>query len=408
MITIAAVNDPPTLQDFSAGSNEDILLALPLPATDVDGDTLTYVIVTPPANGTLSGTPPDLTYTPNADFYGTDSFSIKATDGYIESNTITVTLVIAAVNDAPVAQNASTGTDEDTPVGISLAATDVDGDALTYAIVTSPSNGTLLGTAPDLTYIPNADFNGSDTFTFSANDGTVDSNTATVTITVAAVNDSPIAQDNAVSTQEDTPLGITLVANDIDGDTLTYAIVTPPANGTLSGTAPDLTYTPNVNYNGSDTFTFSANDGTVDSNIATITITISQSNDPPVANDDAATMDQDTAVIIDLVANDTDADGTIDPTTVTVVSGPTNGTIQVNGDGTVTYMPEPNFYGSDSFTYTVQDDLAATSNEAFVTITVYKYPVSRLDLDLKIKEFKEGGATEEEIQEMIEQYMTRE
>jgi hypothetical protein len=130
------------------------------------------------------------------------------------------------------------------------------------------------GTAPNLTCAPNAEFNGSDSFTFKANDGLVDSDVATVSITVTAVNDPPVADDQAVTTAEDTSVAITLTASDADGDPLTYSIVTPPANGTLSGTAPNLTYAPNANYNGTDSFTYTANDGTADSNMATVTITV--------------------------------------------------------------------------------------------------------------------------------------
>src|SRR5205807_5061358 len=103
-----------------------------------------------------------------------------------------------------------------------------------------------------------------DSFTFKANDGTVDSSAATVSLTVTAVNDAPVAADQAVTTAEDTAKAIVLTASDVEGDPLTYAIVAGPAHGTLSGVAPTVTYTPAANYNGADSFTFKANDGTVD------------------------------------------------------------------------------------------------------------------------------------------------
>src|SRR5207245_1486226 len=136
---------------------------------------------------------------------------------------------------------------EDTAKAITLSATDVEGSPLTYAIVAGPAHGTLSGTAPALTYTPAANYNGLDSFTFKANDGSLDSNTATVTITVTAVNDAPVASDQAVTTDEDTTKAITLSATDIEGSPLTYAIVAGPAHGTLSGTAPALTYTPAAN-----------------------------------------------------------------------------------------------------------------------------------------------------------------
>src|SRR5439155_24731803 len=124
------------------------------------------------------------------------------------------------------------------------------------------------------------------------NDGSLDSNTATISITIDAVNDAPVAADQAVAADEDTAKAITLSATDVEGSLLTYAIVSGPAHGTLSGTAPALTYTPAANYNGADSFTFKANDGTLDSNTATVTITIAAVNDAPVAADQAVAADE--------------------------------------------------------------------------------------------------------------------
>ncbi len=205
-----------------------------------------------------------------------------------------------AVNDPPIADDQSVTTPEDTPVAITLTGADVDGDPLTYSVATGPSNGTLSGTAPNLTYTPNADYNGPDSFTFVANDGTVDSNVATVSITVTPVNNEPVADDQSVTTDEDTSVAITLTASDADGDPLTYSVSAGPSNGTLSGTAPNLTYTPNADYNGSDSFTFVANDGTVDSNTATVSITVNAVNDPPIADDQSVTTPEDTPLAITL------------------------------------------------------------------------------------------------------------
>ena len=127
--------------------------------------------------------------------------------------------------------------------------------------------------------------------TFKANDTLLDSNIATVSITVNAVNDAPVADDQAVTTDEDTAAAITLTASDVDGDTLTYGVVTGPSNGTLSGTAPNLSYTPSADYHGADSFTFKANDTLLDSNVATVTITVTPVNDAPVADPDGFTVD---------------------------------------------------------------------------------------------------------------------
>ena len=147
---------------------------------------------------------------------------------------------------------------------------------LSWTIVAQPQHGTLSGTAPALTYTPAADYFGADSFTFKVNDGSVDSNVATVTIDVTSVNDLPVAAAQTVTTDFETAANITLGATDIEGDTLTWTIVDQPLHGTLSGDAPNLVYTPAAGYTGSDSFTFKVNDGTGDSNTATVTITIGE------------------------------------------------------------------------------------------------------------------------------------
>ena len=177
-------------------------------------------------------------------------------------------------NTAPAADDQAVSTDEDTALPITLTGTDPQSDPLTFAIDTPPANGALSGTAPDVTYTPNADYNGPDTFTFTTNDGSLASAAATISITVNAMNDAPVADDQAVATAENVALPITLTGSDVESDPLTFAIVAAPTNGTLSGTAPDVTYTPNINYDGADSFTFTANDGSVDSAAATVSITV--------------------------------------------------------------------------------------------------------------------------------------
>jgi hypothetical protein len=177
-------------------------------------------------------------------------------------------------NNAPVASGQSVSTDEDTMIQITLEATDVDGDPLTYTIVTQPANGTAVLTGNTVDYTPDGNYNGPDSFTFTANDGTTDSNTATVSIDVTPVNDAPVASDQSVTTDEDTMIQITLVATDVDGDPLTYSIVDQPTNGTAVLTGNTVDYIPDGNYNGPDSFTFKANDGTTDSNTASVSIDV--------------------------------------------------------------------------------------------------------------------------------------
>lgn len=278
---LAPVNCPPVADNQSVSTGEDTAVALTLTASDADNDPLTYSIVSGPAGGSLSGTPPNVTYAPNPNFNGSDSFTFKANDGQTDSNIATVSITVVNVNDPPVANDQLVSTQQDTRLNITLTASDVDNDSLTYSVVTSPTNGSLSGTAPNLVYAPNSGYIGPDSFTFWAHDGQADSNLATVSITVTRTNHAPVANDQAVNTDEDVPVAITLTATDADNDPLTYSIVAGPTNGSLSGTPPSVTYTPNPNYNGLDSFTFKANDGMADSNIATVSISVLPVNDPP-------------------------------------------------------------------------------------------------------------------------------
>jgi hypothetical protein len=268
------VNVAPVAVEQTVATAEDTAANITLSATDVDGDSLTYAVVGNPTHGTLSGTTPNLTYTPAVDYNGSDSFTYKANDGTANSNVATVTITITVVNDVPVVQEQTVTTAEDTTAAITLSATDVDGDSLTYAVVGNPTHGTLSGTTPNLTYTPAVDYNGSDSFTFKAIDGEAESSVAAVSITMTAVNDAPVANAQTVTTPEDTAIDISLTGTDSDGDSLIFTILDNPTHGTLSGTALALTYTPALDYAGPDSFTFKANDGTVQSNTGTINITI--------------------------------------------------------------------------------------------------------------------------------------
>ncbi|MBN9524364.1 tandem-95 repeat protein, partial [bacterium] len=370
-LTITAVNDVPVAQGQAVSTDEDAPVGGQLAATDVDSPALTFAVVANPANGTLTVNPATgaFTYTPNANFAGTDSFTFKANDGSADSNVATVSITVRPLNDVPVAAGQSVTTAEDTPVGGMVTATDVESAALTYAVVTGPAHGTLtLNPATGaFTYTPNANFHGSDSFTFRASDGTANSNTATVSLTVAPVNDTPVAQGQAVSTDEDASVGGQLAATDVDSPVLTFAVVCGPANGALTvnpnGT---FTYTPNANFHGTDSFTFKANDGAADSNVATVSITVRSVNDVPVAAGQSVTTDEDTSIGGTVTATDVES-----PTpTFAVVASPANGTLTLNPTtGAFTYTPRANFNGTDRFTFRASDG-TANSNTATVTVTV--------------------------------------
>lgn len=363
-ITVTPVADAPIAQNQTVSTVEDTARVINLLATDADGNTLTYSIVTQPAHGVVVLALNAATYTPNANYTGPDSFTFRANDGIANSNNATISITVNPVNDPPVAQAQSVTAAEDTPKVITLGATDIDGGPLTYSIVVAPLHGTFIGTAPNLIYTPALNYNGADSFTFKANDGARDSNIATVTITVTPVNDLPISQNQSVSTAEDSALAITLVATDVEGATLTYYVLGGPTHGVLSGTAPNLTYTPAADYNGVDSFTFMASDGTVNSNTATVSISVTPVNDAPVAQNQSVSVLMNSTTAITLIATDVDND----PLTYLIVTPPGQGAVVLAG-AVATYTPITGYLGSDTFTFKANDG-TLESNTATVNLTV--------------------------------------
>ena len=319
---------------------------------DADGDPITLTSFTQPANGTVTENPDhSLHYVPALNFHGTDTFTYTVSDGRGGSDTATVTITVTPVNDAPVAANDSRTTPEDTPFSASVSATDVDGDTLTFSVVGAAPAGLSFNANGSYTYTPPANFHGTVSFDFKANDGTVDSNTATVTITVTPVNDRPVATDDAYDTDEDTTLNVAapgVLGNDtdVDGDPLTASLVTGPTHGTLTLNADgSFGYVPNLNFHGTDSFTYVANDGLLASTPpATVTITVDPVNDAPVAVNDSAQTNEDVAVDVDVLANDTDVDG--DTLTIGPFDQGANGTVTLVA-GKLRYTPDAGFTGSD-------------------------------------------------------------
>ncbi|MFT5533442.1 MAG: VCBS repeat-containing protein [Burkholderiaceae bacterium] len=393
-VTVNPVNDPPVAAPDSYTTAEDTLLVgttVLANDTDVEGSPLTAALVTNAEHGTVvmnaNGT---FTYTPNANYNGPDSFTYQANDGSADSNIATVSISVTPVdipippvNNPPVAVPDNYTTAEDTLlVGATVLAndTDVEGNPLTAALVTQADHGTVvMNVDGTFTYTPNANYNGPDSFTYRANDGSADSNVATVSISVTPVNDPPVAVPDSYTTAEDTLLvGATVLANDTDveGNPLTAALVTQADHGTVvmnvDGT---FTYTPNANYNGPDSFTYRASDGSADSNVATVSISVTPVNDPPVAvNDNFVTGQNRTLNGPSVLANDTDVEG--NPLTATLVGGAQHGVVVVNNDGTFTYTPNKDYHGPDSFTYLANDG-AANSNVATVTLDVNASPFGR-------------------------------
>ncbi|MHA6316122.1 Ig-like domain-containing protein, partial [Altererythrobacter sp. CAU 1778] len=371
-VTVTPVNDAPVANPETFSASEDTPLTLNVLGndTDVDGDPLTVTAATSP-NGTVTINPDGtLTFVPAPDFNGTTTVTYTISDGNGGTSTVTSTIVVAPVNDPPVATNDTATTNEDTPVNIAVLAndSDVDGDPLTVTAATSPDGTVTINPDGTITFVPNPNFNGTATITYTISDGNGGTDTATVAVTVNPVNDVPVAANDTATTAEDTPVTIPVLANDTDadGNPLTVVGATSP-NGTVT-INPDgtITFVPNPDFNGPATITYTISDGNGGFATATVAVTVTPVNDPPVALDDSASMQEDGTLTVPVLANDSDADG--DALTVTGATSP-DGTVTVNPDGTITFVPNPDFNGTATVTYTITDGNGGTDT-AILTIAV--------------------------------------
>ena len=385
-ITVTGQNDVPIAQaDFATGLEDNPITGNVLANDDdVDGDQLTAILDTGPTNGQLELNPNGtFTYTPDANFNGTDTFTYIVFDGNGGSDSQTVTLTVGGDNDVPVANPDTVVANEDEILTIPASVltgndTDEDGDTLTIISIDdalSTGNVTLDGT--NVLYDPNDQFEdlavgetATDTFTYTVSDGNGGTATTTVTVTIEGRNDLPTPQGDTATGEEDTPITGNVLTNDTDpdGDPLTASLGTPPANGTVvvqpNG---DFTYTPDPDFNGTDTFTYVATDPNGGTTTETVTVTVDPVNDAPVAAPDAVTGDEDSPITGNVLDNDDDVDG--DPLTATLGTPPANGTVVVEPNGDFTYTPDPDFNGTDTFTYVATDPSGETSVET-VTVTV--------------------------------------
>ncbi|MES2240985.1 MAG: Ig-like domain-containing protein, partial [Bacteroidota bacterium] len=360
--------------------------------TDAENNTLTAIVVANPTNGTLTlnsnGT---FSYTHNGSETTTDSFTYKANDGISDSNTVTVSISITAVNDAPVgvadAISVPKGGTATTLIGgvTSVVANDTDAEnnTLSAIVVANPTNGTLtLNTNGTFSYVHDGTNTTTDSFTYKTNDGTSDSNIVTVSISITAANDAPVAVADVMTVAEGgtaialTGGAISVLVNDTDteNNTLTAAVVANPTNGTLTlNSNGTFSYVHNGSETTTDSFTYKANDGISNSNTVTVSISITPVNDAPVAITDAITVaGGGTATTLtggatSVLANDTDAEN--NSLTAVLVTGPTNGSLTLNANGTFSYVHNGSATTSDSFTYKANDG-TTNSNTVTVNITI--------------------------------------
>ncbi|RMH20893.1 MAG: tandem-95 repeat protein [Acidobacteria bacterium] len=390
-ITITPINDPPAAADDAATTDEDVAVAIDVLANDADADgTLVPSSVAVLSAPSIGSTSVDVatgvvTYAPDADQNGSDSFVYEVCDDGSplpsQCGTATVTVTINPVNDPPVADPQSLATRADAPLTITLTGSDVDGDALTFAIVSGPTTGQLSAitqtSAQSATVVfslaaGDLDFQGLASFVFSVDDGNGGSDQATVEIDVEAANSPPVANDKSVQTGGQPSITINLSANDVDGDVLTFSIVSGPSAGVLTGLTPLPPNRASVVYTAAnpaaqerDSFVFRVDDGNGGSDQGTVLINedITETpNDPPILGADsiavttggtATTLTSGAASLLD---NDFDPNGDSLFVTTTPVSGPSNGSLTLAADGTFSYTHDGGGSSSDNFVYEVCDD----------------------------------------------------
>ncbi|NNL48980.1 MAG: tandem-95 repeat protein, partial [Acidimicrobiia bacterium] len=387
-ITVTPQNDPPTANAVSPGVLEGGPVTFTLTGSDVDGDSLTFSLFGGgPSNGSITSGPTpvtttsaSITYQHNGSETLTDSFQFRVNDGTGFSAPATVSVVVTPVNDPPVVTAVINETvAEGGAVNVTLTGSDPDGPTLSFSAF-SQTNGTLgpvnQGVLTDgqavVTYTHNGSSTSSAEFSFNATDGSLVSAAGTVNLTVTGVNDPPVPTPGLTAVvDEGGSVVVTLTATDEDGDVLTFNAFAP-VNGSVGSVvqgAADQQATVTFTHDGSETttaeFDFNATDGQAVSAAGTVNLTVTPVDDPPVAVPDspAAVGEDSVGNVFDVLANDTDSDG--GPKSVASVTDPANGSV-VNNGSNVTYAPDANYCGPDSFSYT----LTPGSSSALVSVTV--------------------------------------
>jgi len=374
-----AVNGAPTLtpDTITTSVNTAVMITVLGNDTDPENDTLTLESTTTPEHGTVKVINNEIEYTPNTDYTGVDTFSYTVSDGNLNLSSTTVTVTISDTNTAPSAQDDTISTTADNAVTINVTANDTDpeNDSLSVIRIGTPANGSATITGNNIVYTPKAGFTGTDTFSYTITDSKGHESTANITVTINSNNQAPKLVNDTQTTIINTATTIDVTSNDsdADGDTLQVVSTTNPTHGSVSIVSNQVVYTPQTNYVGNDRFTYTVTDGNGHGVTALVDITVKATNLPPIAVDDRATTDYQTAVIIPVADNDSDPDGST--TCVTnIASNPSHGSVVILTSGTeITYTPFNGYSGTDSFVYTACDSDGATST-ATVTVTVNENP----------------------------------
>lgn len=384
-VTVNSVEDLPVAVADAQSTAEDTATTIDvlLNDSDGDGDTLTISGTPTASNGSVTIDRGTLNYSPNANFFGSDTIDYAITDGKGTASS-TVTVSISPVPDAPIAVADTHSLNEDTSTNISVLANDSDADGDTITISSNnltAGNGSVAVTGTTVSYTPNTNFNGSDTINYTITDGALTAS-STVTVNVISVNDPPVAVADTTSTSEDTPLtGIIVLSNDSDPEGDTFSLTTALAtngNASVIGSAT-IDYTPNANFNGADTISYTITDAGGATATSSVTVNISAVNDAPVGVPDAETVIEDTLKNIIVLANDTDIDG--DTLAISGTPSALHGTATVGTGNTIDYTPDSDYFGTDTITYSVSDGFLSDSTTVAINVTgVNDNPVAVVDI----------------------------
>lgn len=369
------LNEAPVANDDSFGGDEDSVITGNVldNDTDADGDTLTVTaasFVTALGGSVILNADGSFTYQGAANFHGNDSFTYEITDTSGETSTATVNLSVGSVNDAPVVTDDSFSGDEDTVITGSVLGndTDVDGDTLTVlagTFATTQGGSVTINADGTFSYLGATNFNGADSFDYKVLDGLGGWDIGRVDLTIGEVNDAPVANDDTYAGNEDSPVTGNVLDNDGDADGDTISAI-PETITTLQGGSVTLNadgtfiYTALANYHGSDSFSYTMRDALGATSTANVLLSIASVNDAPVAVDDSFTGLRNGTIAGELVSNDTDIDGDVLSVQAGSFATLNGGTVVLASDGSFTYTPAANFYGEDSFDYTVLDGLGGT------------------------------------------------
>ena len=364
IVTVTVTSPRPNAVDDTASTLSGTPVTVNVLANDT-GTQLTVAQVTTPANGSAVINGNAVTYTPNVNFAGTDTFTYTIVDSFQQTDTATVTVTVTPPGLNAVDDTASTPSG--TPVTVNVLANDT-GTQLTVAQVTTPANGSAVINGNAVTYTPNVNFAGTDTFTYTIVDSFQQTDTATVTVTVTPPGLNAV--DDTASTPSGTPVTVNVLANDT-GTQLTVAQVTTPANGSAVINGNAVTYTPNVNFAGTDTFTYTIRDSFGQLDTATVRISVIA---PALeALDDTASTTAGALIAIAVLANDIGTN-----LTIIQVGNPTHGHAVTGAGGVINYTPVPDFTGTDAFVYTITDGISTDSATVTVEITRSKKDVQKL------------------------------